>query len=178
VVFFLPLVAWIAVNGVPLHRNLRFFIAWAIFIGWIGAISRGILLAGQSFSSGSNEWYVVIGCASFVRRFFFVYYGIQFFGITAERFVATLWWEWYEKQGVDTVAILLGITIALELVSALFAYSETFGFTGKSEYAAIVFILFGIVAMAGGLVSFLCFMNTKHDIISSTFFYLHSTCEK
>ncbi|GMR47309.1 hypothetical protein PMAYCL1PPCAC_17504, partial [Pristionchus mayeri] len=94
-VVLLPMVAWVAVNGVPLHRNLRYIMTLAIFHGWIGVIARGILLAGQIFGIDSKDCYSsTLGSCQFTHSHLYFEFNFRFFGVTTERFVATNWSLW------------------------------------------------------------------------------------
>ncbi|GMS95168.1 hypothetical protein PENTCL1PPCAC_17344, partial [Pristionchus entomophagus] len=75
-IFILPFVAWIVINAVPLHQNLRYLLFYGAIHGLVGTISRGILLAGQSFIKDSSEWGSTLAAASYARRFFFAYFGV------------------------------------------------------------------------------------------------------
>ncbi|GMR45437.1 hypothetical protein PMAYCL1PPCAC_15632, partial [Pristionchus mayeri] len=138
-VFLLPIVTWVAVSGVPFHRNLRYIMALAIFHGWIGVIARGILLASQIFETDLRVFFIYFGFMSVLLIGIFISsYIFSFFGITTERFVDTNWSLWYEKQEHSTIFILYGITISLEVIAVMVAYMETFGITTSELTARII----------------------------------------
>ncbi|KAF8376228.1 hypothetical protein PRIPAC_82657 [Pristionchus pacificus] len=101
-----PLI-WIILNAKPLHQNLRIILVVCILEVVVLFLTRPALIYLQFCDLKTNSIF-------------------RMTGITFERLIATIYWEWYERHFHSTLTVAIGVIFA----TAIFVFWNTLHIIG------------------------------------------------
>ncbi|GMS94043.1 hypothetical protein PENTCL1PPCAC_16218, partial [Pristionchus entomophagus] len=131
-----------------------------ILHGVVGILCRVVILYYQEFGRRSQGAIDCLTVASFVRDMLFAYGTTVTFMIAIDRFIATHYWSWYERQSRST----LNVAILLLL------FAEAFTVTTACFSIFRVYALLTHYLVLGAMLTFgtVCFLSVyRHNTILS-----------
>ncbi|GMS94849.1 hypothetical protein PENTCL1PPCAC_17024, partial [Pristionchus entomophagus] len=118
----------------------------------IGTFSRLALIYHQLFSEDVHNNLLTI--VSISRAFFFTFSMLLPLTVSVERFLATKWWEWYERQNRSTLAVFLACFLIIETGAIIPSFCVVF-----EVYSLPVQMTLFSVYLSTGTVTFFYLLN-------------------
>eukprot|EP00080_Pristionchus_pacificus_P020813 PDM80833.1 G protein-coupled receptor [Pristionchus pacificus] len=151
---------------ISLFFKLRY--AFIFCIGHLGLLNsaRIPLLWVQQFSEDweDHRWLLLI--FSYIRFEAFAFYPWIILAVTIERFVATEYWSWYEKQDRNTVFVIFIILFIFEAVAIILAYLVLYQDMFASETVVKILrtcsIMVAVSLILGGFVGYFSLLYYNH----------------